>query len=188
MVSRGIRPAAVISSIVKKINCCASPVKWNHTRNFLTAKSLVKAISACFRCVIVIIITIIISKWLLQCMLLLNVTCSWSWHWSHVICCEQFHHDVVLLCVWHAFVRGCVVVGWLLLFISQNPGYMKENFIIIIESLHLADAGMQHNVSHGLCAVDSHSAGSFHKHLCAMICAIYTTIGTRLMPTGVFFF
>jgi len=82
-----------------------------------------------------------------------------------------------------------VVVVWLLLFVSQNPGYMKENFIIIIESLHLADAGMQHNVSHGLCAVDSHPAGSLHKHLYVMICAIYTAFGdVKLMPLGCFFF
>ena len=66
---------------------------------------------------------------------------------------------------------------------------MKENFIIIIESLHLADAGMQHNVSHGLCAVDSHPAGSLHKHLYVMICAIYTAFGdVKLMPLGWFFF
>jgi hypothetical protein len=37
----------------------------------------------------------------------------------------------------------------------QNPGYMKENFIIVIESLHLADTGMQQNVSHDLSVVDS---------------------------------
>jgi hypothetical protein len=68
--------------------------------------------------------------------------------------------------------------------VSQNPGYMKENFIIIIESLHLADAGMQHNVSHILCAVDSQSPCWFlaQKHPYAMICAIYTTFGTKLMP------
>ncbi|KAJ4445292.1 hypothetical protein ANN_07096 [Periplaneta americana] len=29
----------------------------------------------------------------------------------------------------------------------NNPGYMKENFIIVIESLHIADTGMQQNVS-----------------------------------------
>ena len=29
----------------------------------------------------------------------------------------------------------------------QNPGYMKENFIICIESLHVGDTGTQHNVS-----------------------------------------
>lgn len=28
----------------------------------------------------------------------------------------------------------------------QNPGYMKENFIIVIESLHLPDKGDQYNV------------------------------------------
>jgi hypothetical protein len=80
-----------------------------------------------------------------------------------------------------------VVVGWLLLFVSQNPGYMKENFIIVIESLHLADAGMQHNVSHSLCVVDRHPAGSLHKHLYAMVCAICTTFGTKLMLLVLFF-
>lgn len=30
---------------------------------------------------------------------------------------------------------------------EQNPGYMRDNFIIIIESLHLADVGDQENVS-----------------------------------------
>ena len=29
----------------------------------------------------------------------------------------------------------------------QNPGYMKENFVICIESLHIADEGNQDNVS-----------------------------------------
>ncbi|KDR20111.1 Phosphatidylinositol transfer protein alpha isoform [Zootermopsis nevadensis] len=29
---------------------------------------------------------------------------------------------------------------------DNNPGYMKENFFIMIESLHLADTGMQQNV------------------------------------------
>jgi Phosphatidylinositol transfer protein len=28
----------------------------------------------------------------------------------------------------------------------QNPGYMKENFMICIESLHIADTGEQENV------------------------------------------
>lgn len=28
----------------------------------------------------------------------------------------------------------------------QNPGYMKENFMICIESLHIADTGEQDNV------------------------------------------
>lgn len=31
-------------------------------------------------------------------------------------------------------------------FSSQNPGYMKDNFIIVIESLHLPDKGDQYNV------------------------------------------
>lgn len=31
--------------------------------------------------------------------------------------------------------------------IFQNPGYMKENFVICIESLHVPDAGDQFNVS-----------------------------------------
>ena len=68
-----------------------------------------------------------------------------------------------------------MVVGWLLLFISQNPGYMKENFIIIIESLHLADAGMQHNVSPSLCAVDSQSASWFlaQTPVCYDLCHIH---------------
>jgi hypothetical protein len=48
-----------------------------------------------------------------------------------------------------------LVVGWFLFINMQNPGYMKENFIIVIESLHLADRGMQQNVSHDLCVVDS---------------------------------
>jgi hypothetical protein len=55
-------------------------------------------------------------------------------------------------CVWHDFLHGCVVVGCLPLFNNmQNPGYMKENFIIVIESLHIADAGKQQNVSDSLC-------------------------------------
>lgn len=29
---------------------------------------------------------------------------------------------------------------------TQNPGYMKENFMICIESLHIADTGEQENV------------------------------------------
>lgn len=29
----------------------------------------------------------------------------------------------------------------------QNPGYMKENFVICIESLHVPDTGKQDNVS-----------------------------------------
>lgn len=31
--------------------------------------------------------------------------------------------------------------------VSQNPGYMKENFYIIIESYHIGDCGNQDNVS-----------------------------------------
>lgn len=30
---------------------------------------------------------------------------------------------------------------------KKNPGYMKENFVICIESLHVGDIGNQHNVS-----------------------------------------
>lgn len=30
---------------------------------------------------------------------------------------------------------------------SQNPGYMKENFVVCIESLHVGDVGDQKNVS-----------------------------------------
>lgn len=32
--------------------------------------------------------------------------------------------------------------------IVQNPGYMKENFVICIESLHVGDIGLQSNVSY----------------------------------------
>lgn len=31
-------------------------------------------------------------------------------------------------------------------FFVQNPGYMKENFVIMIESFHIDDVGNQHNV------------------------------------------
>lgn len=31
--------------------------------------------------------------------------------------------------------------------ILKNPGYMKENFVICIESMHIADTGKQDNVS-----------------------------------------
>lgn len=31
---------------------------------------------------------------------------------------------------------------------SQNPGYMKDNFVICIESLHVGDRGEQNNVSY----------------------------------------
>jgi hypothetical protein len=54
---------------------------------------------------------------------------------------------------------------------------MKENFIIVIESLHLADAGMQHNVSHSLCTADRRSVDSLHKHLHAVLCPIFTLDG-----------
>lgn len=30
---------------------------------------------------------------------------------------------------------------------GQNPGYMKQNFIICIESMHIGDTGKQENVS-----------------------------------------
>lgn len=30
--------------------------------------------------------------------------------------------------------------------LKQNPGYMKENFMICIESLHISDTGEQENV------------------------------------------
>lgn len=30
---------------------------------------------------------------------------------------------------------------------TKNPGYMKENFVICIESLHVGDIGNQQNVS-----------------------------------------
>lgn len=32
-------------------------------------------------------------------------------------------------------------------FLPQNPGYMKDNFVIMIESFHIGDCGNQHNVS-----------------------------------------
>jgi hypothetical protein len=44
----------------------------------------------------------------------------------------------------------------------------------VIESLHLADRGMQQNVSHDLCVVDSWSAGFLHIHLPAVLFTIYT--------------
>lgn len=31
----------------------------------------------------------------------------------------------------------------------KNPGYMKENFVICIESLHIGDQGDQENVRSG---------------------------------------
>lgn len=31
--------------------------------------------------------------------------------------------------------------------VFQNPGYMKDNFVIMIESFHIGDVGDQHNVS-----------------------------------------
>lgn len=31
--------------------------------------------------------------------------------------------------------------------IQKNPGYMKENFVICIETLHAGDVGDQQNVS-----------------------------------------
>lgn len=53
---------------------------------------------------------------------------------------------------------GCCVAVWKLQpnatnHQSQNPGYMKENFIICIESLHVADGGDQNNVSDCSCTV-----------------------------------
>lgn len=72
---------------------------------------------------------------------------------------------------WHAFHHGSMVVGWFLIIIVQNPGYMKENFIIVIESLHLADTGMQQNVSH---VVSSQSAGFLYIHLPVELCVICT--------------
>jgi hypothetical protein len=38
-----------------------------------------------------------------------------------------------------------VVLG--LVWCRQNPGYMKENFVICIESMHIGDTGSQDNVS-----------------------------------------
>lgn len=35
---------------------------------------------------------------------------------------------------------------YLLLSFVQNPGYMKEHFVIMIESFHIDDVGNQHNV------------------------------------------
>lgn len=32
--------------------------------------------------------------------------------------------------------------------IWQNPGYMKDNFYIVIETMHYADKGISENVSH----------------------------------------
>lgn len=34
--------------------------------------------------------------------------------------------------------------------VKKNPGYMKENFVICIESLHIGDQGDQENVRTGL--------------------------------------
>ena len=33
------------------------------------------------------------------------------------------------------------------LFFLQNPGYMKDNFYIVIETMHYADKGISENVS-----------------------------------------
>lgn len=35
----------------------------------------------------------------------------------------------------------------------QNPGYMKDNFVICIESLHVGDTGLQSNVSFIWCGI-----------------------------------
>lgn len=39
-----------------------------------------------------------------------------------------------------------IIINVVLIF-SQNPGYMKDNFVIMIESFHIGDVGNQHNVS-----------------------------------------
>lgn len=113
----------------------------------------IKTVTACFYHVINVMI---ILKQLLQ------LKCMFRWTLSvHGGVCDTLlvGNSFIMLwffCVWHAFLHGCVVVGWLLLFINmQNPGYMKENFFIIIESLHIADTGMQQNVSHRLCCWQS---------------------------------
>lgn len=59
-----------------------------------------------------------------------------------------------LVTLWWIFIL--IVVGLIALEIppqlgvvlshTQNPGYMKENFMICIESLHIADTGEQDNV------------------------------------------
>jgi hypothetical protein len=102
---------------------------------------------------------------------LLNIICSWWWCLTHYLlvlvspCCGSF--------VFGMLFSMAVVVGWLLLFINmQNPGYMKENFVIIIESLHLADKGNQQNVSHRLCCWQS--AGFLHVRLSTIFHIMYT--------------
>jgi hypothetical protein len=42
---------------------------------------------------------------------------------------------------------GFYLIIWICTIGIQNPGYMKENFIICIESLHLGDVGDKSNVS-----------------------------------------
>lgn len=65
----------------------------------------------------------------------------------------NFHppsRPLFLLYIYFAARRAYKILICLCLFFSfalQNPGYMKENFYIIIESLHLGDTGEQENVS-----------------------------------------
>lgn len=52
------------------------------------------------------------------------------------------------------FVHSCSKSTWCYLAISfwfnfQNPGYMKEKFKLVIETLHAPDLGLQENVSTG---------------------------------------
>lgn len=38
----------------------------------------------------------------------------------------------------------------MIIFVWQNPGYMKDNFYIVIETMHYADKGVSENVSHSI--------------------------------------
>lgn len=44
----------------------------------------------------------------------------------------------------HVLYILCILIYYS--FFLQNPGYMKENFVIMIESFHIDDVGDQHNV------------------------------------------
>ena len=37
--------------------------------------------------------------------------------------------------------------NWIFSISIQNPGYMKENFYIVIETMHYGDKGIMENVS-----------------------------------------
>ncbi|ENN75105.1 hypothetical protein YQE_08418, partial [Dendroctonus ponderosae] len=65
---------------------------------------------------------------------------------------------------------------------ENNPGYMKENFVICIESLHVPDTGKQENVSGSGARLSIFPALHWRIACCCFVCASDTFPSVLCFP------